>query len=144
MMTTDTRTGVRLCILLSSAALLWACGGKVVFIEEGGEGGNGTGDSVVSSAEVAQSSSSSSSSSTGGGVLCAGEEETCTGLGTNVCKCIRDCGFSQLQANCAPDEKGVVVCVCSYDQVFSGTCFEKTSAVCNIDIGCCAKYFQGI
>ena len=77
-------------------------------------------------------------------MICAGEDETCTGIGTNTCKCTRKCGFAELRANCAPDDKGVIVCVCSYDDVFSGTCFEKTSAVCDIDIGCCAKYFQGI
>jgi hypothetical protein len=144
MMTTDIRTGIRLGSALVGAVLLLACGacgGKVVLEGEiAGEGGGG-----ASASSNVSASSAESSSSTGGGVLCAGgENETCTGLGTNVCKCIRSCGDTQLKANCAPDDKGVIVCICSYDDVFSGTCFEKTDAVCNISKGCCAKYFQGI
>ena len=143
MMTSDIRTGVRLGSLVAFAALLLACGGKVVFVAEGEGGAGGTGSSNVAQ-NGASTADSAQSSTSGGSVICSDEEETCSGIGTDVCKCTRKCGFAELRANCSPDEKGVVVCICSYDDVFSGTCFEKTDAYCDIDVGCCAKYFQGI
>lgn len=50
-----------------------------------------------------------------------------------------------LQAKCAPNEAKKLQCICSYGDVFSGACFETdVSLSCNIDKGCCAKYFKGI
>jgi hypothetical protein len=133
-MTMDTRTGVKLGAMLVGALLCWACGGKVV-IEGDGVGG-GAGVTTAPSSDAAQST-------TGGGLWCQ-EETSCTGLGTNDCSCLRPCGDTILESTCALNEKGQLVCICSYDQVFSGTCFETTNKPCNIDQGCCAKYFSGI
>jgi hypothetical protein len=144
MMTMDRRTGVRLSAMLSGALLLWACGGKVVIEGDGnagGEGGEGGGTGVTTSngsaADAAQSSAA------GGTIWCQGQT-SCSGLGTDNCSCLRSCSDTTLKAVCAPNEKGQIICICSYDDVFSGTCFETTNKSCNIDQGCCAKYFSGI
>jgi hypothetical protein len=128
---TKNRTLVKLAAALASAVILWACGGSVVLEPEGGEGGGGASTSVTSA-----------QASTGSGLMCS--DTTCIGLGTESCSCQRTCGFAKLESTCALNEDKTLVCVCTYDDMFSGTCFEKTPNVCDIDKGCCAKYFQGI
>lgn len=129
---TKKRTHVKLAAALVGSAILWACGGNVVLEPDGnGQGGEG-----------ASASTTSSQASTGSGPTCS--DTTCSGLGTESCSCYRTCGFAKLESTCGLNEDKVLVCVCSYDESFSGTCFETTPNVCDIDKGCCAKYFQGI
>ncbi|HZF53295.1 MAG TPA: hypothetical protein VE093_31805 [Polyangiaceae bacterium] len=130
---TKIRPYVKLAAALAGAAILWGCGGNVVL--EPDDNGQGGGASV-------SSATSSSQASTGSGAMCS--DTTCIGLGTESCSCQRTCGFAKLESTCALNDDKVLVCVCSYDDSFSGTCFEKTPNVCDIDKGCCAKYFQGI
>lgn len=136
---TEMRTYVKLGAALAGAAVVWgaACGGSVVLEPDTGEGGG-----TSASSATMGTTTGNPQGSTGAGPDCT--EMSCTGLGTNACTCERTCGFAKLQSSCALNEDKVLVCVCTYDEMFSGTCFEKTQNVCDIDKGCCAKYFQGI
>jgi len=134
---TKIRTHVKLAAALAGAVILWACGGSVVLEPED----NGQGGGTSSSATVT-SSQSSATTGPGPGPNCS--DTICMGLGTESCSCQRTCGFAKLESTCALNEDKELVCVCSYDDTFSGVCFEKTPNVCDIDKGCCAKYFQGI
>jgi hypothetical protein len=133
---TKIRTHVKLAAALAGAVILWACGGSVVLEPEDNGQGGGT------SASATVTSSQSSTTGQGPGPDCSAT--ICSGLGTESCSCQRTCGVAKLESTCALNEKKELVCVCSYDDSFSGTCFEKTPNVCDIDKGCCAKYFQGI
>jgi hypothetical protein len=136
MIMTKIRNYVKLATVLGGAVILGACGGSVVLEPE--DTGQGGGTTSSSSSTVTSSQASTGSGPTN----CS--DTTCSGLGTNDCSCFRTCGFAKLEATCALNEDKTLVCVCSYDDSFSGTCFEKTPNVCDIDKGCCAKYFQGI
>src|ERR1044072_8926043 len=134
MMTMHSRTGVVLGGMLVSALLLFSCGGKVViegeYAGQGGAGDEGNGAGPTSSGDTTSTSSESSGGTTSGGSpLCGTTETSCTGLGTDVCKCSRPCGDTTLKVSCSPDPKGVIICICSYDMVFSGTCFKKSENV---------------
>lgn len=121
--------------LLASSFGVLACGGKVVLDGEFGAGGEGS-SSVTSSADQ-------SSASTGTGLQCV--NRACSGLGTDVCFCQQTCGSAKLSAECAPNEEsGKLQCICVYDDVFSGICYEEKETPCDMDRGCCAEYFQGI
>lgn len=126
--------------LLGSVWAIATCGGKVVidgdFDGEGGAGG------TSNSAQSSGPQTVSAQASTGAGTSCI--EETCAGLGTDECSCERTCGSALLEVKCAPNENKKLQCICSYDDVFSGACFETEGLACDIDKGCCAKYFQGI
>ena len=57
------------------------------------------------------------------------------------------CSEALVRINCALTDtltqKNVIECVCSYENVFSGVCYEKPGLACDFDHGCCAKYFSG-
>src|SRR5262245_35310555 len=133
----NARRSLALVVLPCVMVGLSMCGGKVVldgdFSGSAGQGGGGASSASSSSAEV----------SVGAGLMgCT--EGRCAGLGTQECSCAWTCSETALKVKCAPNENKKLQCVCSYEDVFSGACFEnEVDLSCNIVKGCCAKYFLG-
>ncbi len=125
-------------------AMFVACGGKVIVdgVPEtarpsGGSGGAGGAGGAGGSSDPAGGGGSSAN--------CA--DTTCTSNDGANCSCQRACGEALVRINCALTDtltqKNVIECVCSYPNIFSGVCYEKPGLACDIDHGCCAKYFSG-
>jgi len=121
---------------------LAACGGKVII----DDGGRSSGGHASSGGEAGRGGADPESSA-------AGPEPTDCELhckpsdGAN-CACAKDCDGAIRRISCiltdTLTEKNVIQCVCSYDDVFSGACYEKNNAACDFEHGCCAKYFSGM
>lgn len=134
-------------------AVTTGCGPTVVLVGPPGDGAGGTGStptgsssstSSSTSGEVASSSSSSTSSSTGAWNPPPGcVDATCGPSDSSSCSCSASCADHHLEISCAPNDKHRMQCVCVYESVFAGACFEDGDAVCDFDKSCCSKYFKG-
>lgn len=132
-------------VTLSAVLFAMGCGITVIVPSETGAGAGEGGEGGAPAAGGLGGEIATPTTTPG---ACA---STCSvSPGNQTCECVRDCDGvfpPDGKASCAPivDLQGnhKIECVCTIDQ-FSGVCFEKNeAALCDFQLGCCAKYFSG-
>jgi hypothetical protein len=129
--------------LLCAAVALAGCGPQVTVPGESSGSGQGGGGGAGGSGNGGGSASSSTMDPSG----VDGCPRQCNGPSTSTtCACAVSCdGLSKISCAPAVDVQGNehIECVCTYQEQFSGACYEtNTAAMCDPRAGCCFKYFQ--
>jgi hypothetical protein len=134
------------CFSTAVVALALGCANVVIVPGESSEStsGGGSGSAGQGGAGQGGSTASGTTDPPPGWDGCPSQ---CSGPSTSTtCSCAVSCdGLSKI--SCAPstDLQGntKIECVCTYDELFSGVCYETNSAaMCDPHAGCCFKYFQ--
>ena len=69
--------------------------------------------------------------------------QECTGVGTEDCNCIGQCGEFQVEARCSPDNEGgghpegSAACDCYVNGEFTGGSCSQRLDQCSTELGCC-------
>ena len=69
--------------------------------------------------------------------------QECTGVGTEDCNCIGQCGEFQVEARCSPDNEGgghpegSAACRCYVNGEFTGGICSQQLDQCSTELGCC-------
>jgi hypothetical protein len=69
--------------------------------------------------------------------------QECTGVGTENCNCIGQCGEFQVEARCSPENEGgghpedSAACDCYVNGQFTGSSCSQQLDFCSTELGCC-------